>query len=365
MLPAVPKFSVLLPTKNRPELATKAVCSVLEQGFGDFEIIVADNGDTPLAADVSWRGDARVRVCRTGGLTMCDNWQAAYDGAKGEYVVTLEDKMVLTPYGLETLNDIFSRERYDLLTFAIGTGAMPIQADRRVQSAVECPLDLEELLDAVADCRLDHYSKIAPRTLNTAFRRDYAEGVSKRVGRLFRPMSPDYSCGALLLGGGGNYGHLARALALFTPGPSLGNAYAAGGNAGKAAEGEFGGVIEDLVIKLPSQSLLFGNTLLGELLDFLEAGGIVRQRLGPREIPYWLMLVAEALVVKKMGTGRSEAAAECFNEIRGKSLTLRVQLSIYLLQRFRIGWPNRKLRMRANLREVIFALKELWIPGVL
>lgn len=356
---ACPQFSVVLPTKDRPKLAAKAICSVLAQTHEDFEIIIGDNGDKPLDLDVGWSSDPRVRVHRTGGLIMCDNWQSAFDQARGTYVLMIEDKMTLVPNCLQVMLDLFSRERLDILTFAIGTKHTSASTRESISNPRVYPLDREELLDAVAECRLDHYSKIAPRTLNSVFRRAYAEKVSNRVGRLFRPMSPDYSCGALLLGGGGKFGYVPTPLCFFMPGPSLGNAYVAGGSVAKIAEKEFGGSIHDLVAKLPSKSLLFGNTLLGELLDFLEAGGISRQRLVPREIPYWLMLIAEALVCIRTGSDRNEEVAECFREIRSKSFGFRMALTVYLFRRFVKGWPNRKLRMRENLPDAVKVLGHL------
>ena len=38
-----PFFSVLIPTRNRPNLTADLINSVLSQSFSDFELIVADN----------------------------------------------------------------------------------------------------------------------------------------------------------------------------------------------------------------------------------------------------------------------------------------------------------------------------------
>ncbi len=48
----MPKVSVIIPTCNRPELLSRAIKSVLNQTFRDFEIIVVDDGDVKLAKDV-------------------------------------------------------------------------------------------------------------------------------------------------------------------------------------------------------------------------------------------------------------------------------------------------------------------------
>ncbi|MBK5567266.1 glycosyltransferase, partial [Ensifer sp. SSB1] len=40
---APPVFSVVIPTRNRPDILVDAVASVLEQTFSDLELIVSDN----------------------------------------------------------------------------------------------------------------------------------------------------------------------------------------------------------------------------------------------------------------------------------------------------------------------------------
>lgn len=60
-----PKVSVILPTYNRAETLGRAIKSVLDQTFGDFELIIVDDGSTDNTAEVvnSFR-DPRVRYVR-------------------------------------------------------------------------------------------------------------------------------------------------------------------------------------------------------------------------------------------------------------------------------------------------------------
>ena len=43
-------FSVIIPTRNRPEILAAAVKSVLTQDFSDYEIVVVDDGSQPRLA---------------------------------------------------------------------------------------------------------------------------------------------------------------------------------------------------------------------------------------------------------------------------------------------------------------------------
>lgn len=61
----MPKVSIVLPTCDRPELLARALDSVAQQTFEDYEVVVVDDGREPHAADVvARRKDDRIRVCR-------------------------------------------------------------------------------------------------------------------------------------------------------------------------------------------------------------------------------------------------------------------------------------------------------------
>jgi glycosyltransferase involved in cell wall biosynthesis len=58
-----PSVSVVIPCHNRAKLLRRAMESVLAQTFGDFELIVVDDGSTDRSADVARQfGDPRIRV---------------------------------------------------------------------------------------------------------------------------------------------------------------------------------------------------------------------------------------------------------------------------------------------------------------
>ena len=62
---ATPTVSVLIPVHNRAHLVGDAIRSILGQRFGDFELVVVDDGSTDdSVALVEAFGDPRIRVVR-------------------------------------------------------------------------------------------------------------------------------------------------------------------------------------------------------------------------------------------------------------------------------------------------------------
>ena len=82
----MPRFSILMPTRNRAQLLQFALQSALDQPTADLEIVVSDNDsrdDTPAVARRF--NDPRVRYVRTPEtLAMPDSWEFALSHATGE-----------------------------------------------------------------------------------------------------------------------------------------------------------------------------------------------------------------------------------------------------------------------------------------
>jgi hypothetical protein len=111
-----PYFSVLIPTKGRSLMAAGAVESALRQTFSDLEVIVVDNDDGEATRQaVAGFKDPRIRHVRTGGLSMPDNWEAAFSHMRGEYAIAMCDKQALKSRALEKVHRLTERERHRCL----------------------------------------------------------------------------------------------------------------------------------------------------------------------------------------------------------------------------------------------------------
>jgi glycosyltransferase involved in cell wall biosynthesis len=129
-----PSVSVLLPTHNRPEWLAEALESVLTGDFGDFEVLVSNNGrpeDTrELARAVR---DPRVRwLEQDQSLGMLENFLAALSQARGRYVALLHDDDRWLPGFLSALVPPLERRADCVLGFA---DHFVIDVDGRVDEA--------------------------------------------------------------------------------------------------------------------------------------------------------------------------------------------------------------------------------------
>lgn len=93
------KFSVICPTRNRPDWIGRAVASVLAQTHADWELILLDNSDEPYPV-VS--GDPRVRQFRQPCNGVADAYTKALAMATGDVMVPLGDDDRLPADCLET-----------------------------------------------------------------------------------------------------------------------------------------------------------------------------------------------------------------------------------------------------------------------
>jgi hypothetical protein len=106
-LPAQPLVSVVVPTRDRPFLLRDALQSVARQSYGNWEVIVADDGGGDAAAvarTLEPHAAARVKVVRTeGGKGAARARNLAVAAARGEILAFLDDDDLYLPEHLAEL----------------------------------------------------------------------------------------------------------------------------------------------------------------------------------------------------------------------------------------------------------------------
>lgn len=95
----MPEVSVLLPVRDGARTLALAMLSVLEQSFGDFELLVLDDGSVDASADIALRfGDPRVRLLRDGmKQSLAARLNQGIDAAAGRYIARMDADDVCFP----------------------------------------------------------------------------------------------------------------------------------------------------------------------------------------------------------------------------------------------------------------------------
>ncbi len=175
-----------------------AVRSVLDQTFGDFEIVIVDNDDTDATFQVIRQfDDPRLRYFRTGGLSMSDNWDYGCRQARGEYLNVQADKHVLKKRALERIYQVVERQRHEIVSWRndvfndLGDRGYLIRAKRTGQERFISIGEIVTTFLTQTHARTQH---LTPRGYNSATHRLVINKIAERSpNHLILPVSPDYT----------------------------------------------------------------------------------------------------------------------------------------------------------------------------
>lgn len=101
MTPATPEVSIVIATRDRPEMANRALRYALAQTARDIEVIVVDDGSVrPFRPDVANDRISIVRLPESRGVSAARNVGLAH--ARGKWVTFLDDDDEILPTMVET-----------------------------------------------------------------------------------------------------------------------------------------------------------------------------------------------------------------------------------------------------------------------
>ncbi|MGX0978381.1 glycosyltransferase involved in cell wall biosynthesis [Roseovarius sp. MBR-51] len=170
-----PVVSVLLPTYNRAHSLPEAMSSVLDQSFGDLELIIVDDASTEnIEAIVSDFGDPRIRYFRlerNSGAAAARNVGLAE--ARGRYIAFQDSDDIWLPGKLARQVELLESQPPNVgvvtgLKILYGRDAARIYGPGRVTCAPDpakrMTLEEDQLKRSLLDCRIS--------LQNALFRRD-------------------------------------------------------------------------------------------------------------------------------------------------------------------------------------------------
>ncbi|WCH22665.1 glycosyltransferase [Aeromonas salmonicida] len=205
-----PLFSIVLPTRDRPDLVLNVLKALELQTFSDFEVIISDNGCNAFCEHVvtPFLKDKRFKYKRSPyHMNMCDSWEFAIGSAQGKYITVFGDKFILRSDALSLMAGEISKSSPDVLTWQyeffdvkqskneiLYGGFHPLLKPgkaKKYNPALE--LKRRFSFDFPLFCRsnkpIDSYGKIYSGVVKT----EVLTQIKDRYGRIFHPMSPDFT----------------------------------------------------------------------------------------------------------------------------------------------------------------------------
>jgi glycosyltransferase involved in cell wall biosynthesis len=109
--------SIVIPTRNRPQMLGAAIESVLAQTFTDYEIVVVINGPdnpaTPKTFEAATSTGCRIVRVERAGIAVALN--AGIEAARGEWIAFLDDDDLWEPNRLEAELKVASAASADVV----------------------------------------------------------------------------------------------------------------------------------------------------------------------------------------------------------------------------------------------------------
>ena len=209
----------MCPTRNRPEFIKASLRFFSEQDCSRVRLLVVDNSSPSDSATEDFFQNFNhqsVDYLRASGeLSMVDNWEFAVDNADGEYIGFLTDKMFLKPRFVESIVHYLDSANPEILSWHDDIYMPKTQGDYfgegvHVSRATEQSEDFASFVPS--EVLANRYFASVPR--NDQSPRDYTIGkicfglysadlierIRTKHGRLFFPISPDYTSMILALG---------------------------------------------------------------------------------------------------------------------------------------------------------------------
>jgi glycosyltransferase involved in cell wall biosynthesis len=114
-----PRFSVLIPARDRPDTLRHTLATVAAQGGGDYEIVVADNCGGPEIRRIAEQfGGPSLRYLRSDEiLPMAANWERGLGACSGEYVTVLGDDDAFLPSTLAAARKLIALTQAELISW--------------------------------------------------------------------------------------------------------------------------------------------------------------------------------------------------------------------------------------------------------
>lgn len=193
---------VVIPTRNRADLAINAIQSVLNQPDCDIRVLVSDNSTEAMESlklFKFWRRlkDSRLQYIRPSTpLPMSKHWNWAMQQTLGRYnashFIYLTDRMIFKVGSLKAILDITEKHPNKIISYGhdrINDYEFPVCLEQNHWTGKLLEIDSSHLIH-LASKSVAHVS--FPRMLNCIVPRSILEAMRKKFGSVFDSVSPDF-----------------------------------------------------------------------------------------------------------------------------------------------------------------------------
>ena len=187
-----PRFSVVIPTRNRASTLGSTLQSCLSQNFENYEIVVCDNCSTPETRAIVEKINSEKIVYHRSDkpLSMADNWNLAYSLVKGEYVIYIGDDDALMPFALQQLNLLLDKTKVRAIRWEPVIYAWPNIAIAELAHYLQIPfgngyryLDGREVIKGVIGGIIP--GPLLPNVYHSLVAREILDCIIAKSGRIF------------------------------------------------------------------------------------------------------------------------------------------------------------------------------------
>ena len=187
-----PRFSIVIPTRNRARTLGATLQSCLDQNFSNYEIVVCDNCSTPETQAVveQFVSDKIVYHRAKKPLSMSANWNLAYSLAKGEFVTFLGDDDALMPFALHQLDAVLSKTKVKAVRWDAVIYGWPNIALAEHANYFQVPLSRRyefregrQTISAVLNAKIS--GEMLPRVYHGLVASEVLDRVRQKTGRVF------------------------------------------------------------------------------------------------------------------------------------------------------------------------------------
>ena len=230
-------FSIIIPTRDRPEYLEKVLYSLSCQTYKNFEVIVSDNFVTKSAeqvCDVFKDKLNLVRVVPSTPLSMPDNYEFALSHASGDYIYVGEDKIALYDFALEQAAKIIEQTHMDLVTFDVDGFKIKDGSSDYMTGELRLHYYIKKTQQYSAKKILKIYTdqKISYENLATTYfrygkilfsfiKRPVFENIRLKFSRIFFPISLDFTSLVLILSQDVRCLHVGHSYGLYLDAPKF------------------------------------------------------------------------------------------------------------------------------------------------